>query len=342
MAAAAALLLFSFYAFAVVLPKLLSGYAGRDFNLVERLLTEGRVVVWYMSLLLWPAPARLSMEHDFQISTSLICPLTTIPALLLIAVLIFLAIRLRRRFPVVTYGIVWFFLNLVIESTIIPLELVFEHRLYLPSMGLYLSAAAFLVILARQAAKRLPQAEFAKAACSALLIGAACLALLTFFRNGAWESKLTIYFDDVIKAPNNPRANADYANVLGEAGLYEESTKYAEKAIKLGKKGRENIILAQNAITMALMEQGKIDEAIERNEEFMKGKISDAEGDLLPALCVNVSRACITAKRPEDAYKWTFDALKFVQQTDNSSYKKDLVQIAATEILSHSARGKMS
>ena len=84
-AAAAALLSSSFYAFAVVLPKLLSGYAQRDFNLVQRLLTEGRVVVWYMSLLLWPAPARLSMEHDPQISTSLFSPFTTFPALLLIA-----------------------------------------------------------------------------------------------------------------------------------------------------------------------------------------------------------------------------------------------------------------
>ena len=188
----------------VVLPKLLSGYAFRDFNLVERLLTEGRVVVWYMSLLLWPDPARLCMEHDPQISTSLFSPLTTLPALLLIAALIFLVIRFRRRFPVITYGIVWFFLNLVIESTIIPLELVFEHRLYLPSIGLYLSVAALLVTLFRRAAKRLPEAEFAKAACSLLFIGAACLALLTFIRNGAWENTVTIHYDAVDKNTRQP------------------------------------------------------------------------------------------------------------------------------------------
>ncbi len=263
-AVVAVLLSLSFYAFAVLLPKVLSGYSFRAFNVVERLLTEGRVVVWYMSLLLWPAPARLSMEHDFQISTSLICPLTTIPALLLIGALIFLAIRLRRRFPVVTFGIAWFFLNLVIESTIIPLELVFEHRLYLPSMGLYLSAAAFLVILTRQAAKRLPEAEFAKAACSALLIGAACLSSLTFIRNGVWEDTITIHYDAVIKAPGNPRPSADYANTLYEAGQYEEAIKYAEQAIKLGRKWREAGFLAENALTAALIKLGRADEAIER------------------------------------------------------------------------------
>ncbi len=334
-AAAAVLLSSSYYAFTGVLPKVLSGYAHRDFNLVERLLTEGRVVVWYMSLLVWPAPARLSMDHDFQISTSLFSPLTTLPALLLIAALIFLAIRFRRRFPVITFGIVWFFLNLVIESTIIPLELVFEHRLYLPSMGFYLSVAALFAILFRRAAKRLPEAEFAKAACSLLLIGAAILGLLAFFRNGAWENKATIHQDTVTKAPGSSRANADYANTLCEIGQYEDAIKYAEKSIELGRKGHEDFVLAQNAITIALIKMGKIDDAIERNEEFIKDKVNGVvDVDSLPNLCLNVAQACITGKKREDAYRWTYDALKYIQSTDNSRYKKGLVEMTLLRILS--------
>ena len=241
-----------------------------------------------MSLLLWPDPARLSMEHDVQISTSLFSPFTTLPALILIGALIFLAIRFRRQFPVITFGIAWFFLNLVIESTIIPLELVFEHRLYLPSMGFYLSVAALLAILFRLAAKRLAEAEFAKAACSALLIGAACLALLTFTRNGDWEDKVTIHYDAVTKAPGSPRANADYANMLSEAEQYEDAIKYAEKSIELGRKGRETDVLAQNAITIALIKLGKIDEAIKRAEEFVKDKAIGVDAEPLPNLCLNV------------------------------------------------------
>jgi tetratricopeptide (TPR) repeat protein len=333
LAAIAALFLSSFYASTVVLPKLLSGYATRDFNLVERLLTEGRVVVLYMSLLLWPNPARLSMEHDIEISTSLFSPLTTMPALLLIAALIFLTIWFRRRFPVITYGIAWFFLNLVIESTIIPLELVFEHRLYLPSIGFFLSIAAVFVILLRWAAKRLPEAEFVKAACSALLVGAACLALLTFLRNGDWENRLTIHYDAVTKAPNNPRANADYANELCEVGQSEDAIKYGEKSIEIGRKGRETFVLAQNAITIALMKLGRTDEAIERGEEFLNHKVKGIEGDPLPHLCLNLARACAAGKKPEDAYRWTLEALKYVQLTDNSPYKKGLVETIAMAIL---------
>ncbi|MGA2400191.1 MAG: hypothetical protein ABSG91_00605 [Syntrophobacteraceae bacterium] len=333
-AAVAALLSSFFYAFAVVLPKLLSGYAIRDFNLVERLLTEGRIVVWYMSLLLWPDPARLSMDHDLQISTSLFSPLTTFPALLMVGALIFLALRFRRRFPVITFGIAWFFLNLVIESTIIPLELVFEHRLYLPSIGFYLSVAALFAILFRQAASRLSESEFSKAACSLLLIGAACLALLTFFRNGDWENKITIHYDTVTKAPNSARAWADYANTLCEAGRYEEAVKYAEKSIELGRKGREADALAQNAMTVALMKLAKTDEAIERGEEFLRTRASDVEASNLPHICLNVAQCYINGKKPIEAYRLALEALKYVQQTDNSSYKKTLVEVALLAIFS--------
>jgi len=333
-AAIAVLLSGSFYAFSVVLPKLLSSYAHRDFSLVERLLTEGRVVVWYMSLMLWPDPARLSMEHDFQISTSLVHPFTTIPALLLIAAMIFFAIRFRKRFPVITFGIMWFFLNLVIESTIVPLELVFEHRLYLPSMGFYLSAAALFAILFRKVAKRLEGAEFAKAACSLLLVGAACLALITFMRNGIWENYVTIHYDSVTKAPHNPRANADYANVLCWIGRNEEAVEYAEKAIELGRTGREAGALALNALFYALTKMGKTDEAIKRGEEFVNTMERWADAGAIPDLCLNIARGYANENKAKDAYKWTLKALDYVQRTDNSYYKKTLVETTLLGIVS--------
>ena len=187
----------------------------------------------------------------------------------MIAALVFLAVRFRKRQPVITFGIVWFFLNLVIESTILPLELVFEHRLYLPSAGFYLSVAALFWVLLRKAARRLPQAEFAKAACSVLLVCASFFAMLTFSRNGAWKNTLTIHLDTVEKAPDNARANADYANTLCEAGRYDEAIKYGEKALGLGRKLSEADCLAENAIAAALIKEGRYKEVIQT-----RGKIS--------------------------------------------------------------------
>jgi len=330
----ALLVLVFVYGLSMLVPQLLSGYANRNFTLAERLLTEGRVVVWYMSLLLWPVPSRLSMEHSFQISTSLFAPHTTLPALALIGAMIFLAVRFRKRFPVITFGIAWFFLNLVIESTVIPLELVFEHRLYLPSMGFYVSTAAVFVIVLRRISIRLSSVEFTKAACSLFLISASCLALLTFTRNGDWENKATIHYDVVKKAPDSPRTNADYANTLCELGQYEEAIKYAERAIELGQKGNESDALAFNAITIALIKQRKTDEAIERVEKFIEDKLREVNADSVPNICLNLAQACVSDGKPKDALRWTLEALKYIQFTDKSAYKKGLVEMMLLGIVS--------
>ncbi|MCE5334175.1 MAG: tetratricopeptide repeat protein [Desulfobacteraceae bacterium] len=312
------------YGFLFVLPKLLAGYSKRDFSLIERLLTEGRAVVWYMSLLLWPDLSRLSMEHEFEISRSLFSPVSTIPALILIGVMIFLAIRFRKRFPAITYGIAWFFLNLFVESTILPLEIIFEHRLYLPSMGFYLSAAAIFVLIFRRAAAKMPQIEFAKAACSFLLLAASVLAVLTFTRNADWENPLTIYHDTVTKAPHSPRANASYANVLGDIGQHEESIVYAKKSLELGRPGRETFSLAENALLTALLKLERFDEAIESGEKFLEKK-KQMDGDALPHVCLNMAQAYRVKDRPQDSYRMAIRALNYIKMTDNSYFKKEYV-----------------
>ena len=114
--------------------RILSGYKFRDFTLPQRMLTELRVVIFYISLLLWPQPSRLNLDHDFAISYSLVDPLTTLISFAIIIILIAAAILIARREPLLSFGILWFFGNLVIESSVIGLELVFEHRNYLPSM----------------------------------------------------------------------------------------------------------------------------------------------------------------------------------------------------------------
>ena len=83
---------------------LTAGYAIRHFTMLERLLTEARVVVWYLSLLLWPAPSRLSLEHDVVVSSSLLNPPTTLAAVVLLALLGWLILRYRKESPLITYG----------------------------------------------------------------------------------------------------------------------------------------------------------------------------------------------------------------------------------------------
>jgi hypothetical protein len=113
----------------------LEGYKIREFSLEERLLTQSRVVLYYLTLLVFPHPSRLNLDYDFPVSKTLLDPPTTLISILIIAGLIGYSIWVAKRRPVLSYFVLWYFGNLVIESSIFPLEMVYEHRLYLPAVG---------------------------------------------------------------------------------------------------------------------------------------------------------------------------------------------------------------
>ena len=183
-------------------------YNNRPFTMMERLLTEQRVVLFYISQLFFPSPGRLSIEHDIILSTSLLNPWTTIAAIVVNFLLILLAIKLYKKQPLVSLAILFFFLNHVVESTIVPLELVFEHRNYLPSMFLFLPLAqGFNRVLTKVRHNRLKLI---------VCIGFLSLILATegyavYIRNKAWQTEETLWLDAVAKAPNSSRPLATLA-----------------------------------------------------------------------------------------------------------------------------------
>jgi protein O-mannosyl-transferase len=122
-------------------------YQTWTFTMKERLLTEPRVFFFYISLLLYPLGSRLALDHDIQISRSLIDPWSTLPAILIIAFAIGYAFWIARRKPLLSFCILFFFLNHLIEGTIIPLDLINEHRNYLPAMFFFVPMAILMISL---------------------------------------------------------------------------------------------------------------------------------------------------------------------------------------------------
>lgn len=119
-----------------------TGYELRSFSLLERLLTEGRVLWFYLGLILFPRLEAFGLYHDdIQLSTDILLPWTTLPAWLGLTGLAWLAWRSRKRAPLLSFGIAWFLVGHVLESTVLPLEIAHEHRNYLPSFGIALIAA---------------------------------------------------------------------------------------------------------------------------------------------------------------------------------------------------------
>lgn len=182
-----------------------SSYAVRNFTPYERLLTEARVLWFYVGLLLLPTPARLGLFHDdISISTSLFAPPTTLFAVAGWCVLLVAALTKTKQQPVISFSILWFLAGHVLESSVFGLELAYEHRNYLPSMAFFfLLSSALLSILERL---RTTQSVRFLLALSLLL----ALGFSTWNRAGVWSNRLTIAETDARYHPNSMRAN-DFA-----------------------------------------------------------------------------------------------------------------------------------
>ncbi len=296
------------------LQRCLHGYSIRHFTMPQRLLTETRIIVWYISLLLLPLPSRLSLEHDVVLSTSLVSPLTTLFAICFLTVSVFLIVRQRRRYPLVTFGAAWFFLNLAIESSVVPLELVFEHRLYLPSVGFFLALVFGYVRLAEVMRKRFGGREWTKVSWSVVALLCAVLTLMTFQRNKAWRDILSINADAVHKAPRLSRSHVNYSSALLRAHRYDEAIKEAEKAMALGKPNLEDYVVAANNIVSAHMQQGQWREAAQIGEKFLKERPQDSDAMDLPQLRLSVAESHRREGELEAAYKNTMRAFEVMNQ----------------------------
>ena len=215
----------------------LNGYENRPFTLVQRLLAEPRIIIFYISLLLYPMPNRLNIAHSFQISTSLFNPISTVLSIILIAGAIGYAVYSAKKQPLFSFCILFFFLNHVIESTIFPLELIFEHRNYIPSMLFFLPVAiGFCNLLELYAMKRTMK-HIISVFIILLLIG---LGHSTFMRNFTWKNEKTLWIDAVEKAPDQFRPHHNLGRYYQDHGHQEEAISEYKKALSRSVLHRKN------------------------------------------------------------------------------------------------------
>jgi hypothetical protein len=119
------------------------GYAGRPFTLTERLLTELRVMTIYLWQVVAPSWNNLGFFHDdIQVSKGFLTPPSTLLASGLLILLLWAGFMLRKKNPLASFGLLFFFATHLLESTIFPLELMFEHRNYLGSLGILIAISS--------------------------------------------------------------------------------------------------------------------------------------------------------------------------------------------------------
>jgi Flp pilus assembly protein TadD len=203
--------------------RVLGPYAGGGPGAGERMLTQLRVVVFYVSLMLWPHPARLNLDHDVVFSRSLVDPASTALALAaILAAAVAAALGVRRQ-PLAAFAVWWFLGNLVIESSVLPLEPMFEHRTYLPSVMPAVAAAALWV-------RYFPHRR-------AGVLLALCLAALwagwTAQRNLVWQDDEALWADSLRKSPAKSRPYNNLGGALIRKGRFEEALPLLERAIAI-------------------------------------------------------------------------------------------------------------
>ncbi|MDY0094403.1 MAG: tetratricopeptide repeat protein, partial [Candidatus Vecturithrix sp.] len=184
-------------------------YQNRPFTLLERLLTEPRILLFYLSQIIWPLPGRFSLVHEVSISTSLLQPWTTLPSLLGLLSIGGVGLAAVRRWPFVSLAILFYLVNHLIESTFIPLELVFEHRNYLPSMFLFVPVAG--AIQKAIAVLREHRPILSGIFVSGTILIFIVLGFATYTRNNLWIDNKIFWEDALIKAPNTARPYQELA-----------------------------------------------------------------------------------------------------------------------------------
>ena len=212
-------------------------YAKRPFTMAERLLTQPRILLIYLSQIFYPVPFRLSIEHDITVSTGLFAPWTTLPALLGVLALIVVGFCLIKKRPLIAFALLFFFLTHSVESSVIPLELFFEHRNYLPTLFLFVPVAAGLI---RAAEYYRPRNRLLHG----FMVGFMALLVVgwgtgTYVRNMAWSTEKTLWEDAIRKAPQSGRGYHNLAwGHYHRSGMYQDALRQYKKALEL--RGKDN------------------------------------------------------------------------------------------------------
>lgn len=180
--------------------------SARNFNSLERLQTELRVLVFYMRQIVFPQSHLFGLYHDdFVISRGWLDPVTTFWAAIFHSLLIGVAVVRVRRWPVFALGVTWFYMGHVLESSVFALELVHEHRNYLAMWGL-LFALSYLFHTALSFFPRI------RLLVALLVLGA--VSSVTLNRAHMMGDSMFYPLHEARLHPDSARANYDSASVL--------------------------------------------------------------------------------------------------------------------------------
>ena len=233
----------------------------------DYLVTQFRVIVTYLRLLILPVAQTL--DYDYPLYTSIFVPSVFASFIFLSAILAATFYFFKRSLKdgnlyglLAATGMLWFFMTISIESSVIPiLDVIFEHRLYLPSVGVAMAAVAglFYIIERRNAATTVRDAVAVISIVVVVLAGAA------YKRNEVWHDRVTLWSDVVRKAPGKVRGHDSLGLAYADLGMTDDAIREYEAAIRID----PGYVEAHNNLGMAYYKAGRTEVAATKYTEAL-------------------------------------------------------------------------
>ncbi|MCP5207450.1 MAG: hypothetical protein H7A01_09635 [Hahellaceae bacterium] len=276
----------------------IDGYGPRDFTLAERCLTQVWVLMRYLSWFWLPSYSNFHFFHDDVALVYSLFDERFIGAVCFWGAMLYIACRFR----LFRFALGWFFISHLLESTIIPLEMVFEHRNYLATIGFsFLLTYGFIWLYLRWGAKLL-----------ALVVGVLCVywAINFYMVAQSWSSRenMAIFWSD--SSPQSPRLHGMKGDLYTNLGRYEEAEQEYRKII----------LKAPDSVMgyLALLElQCSYDSAVFPFEDFVaRSKVAKYEASVINVLGEIIDlREEGLCKKIDNGYLWAI--LKVLQENPN-------------------------
>lgn len=199
--------------------KMSESHQGDWITLGPYLFTQVRV--WWTFIKLIFFPLNQNVDYDFPLSYTFSDPTVIIGFIGLLIILI-IAIRMRKSYPLISFGIIWFFITL--SPNLIPRRhVIFEHKLYLTAIGIFFAISALLF-------SKIKNITITRNISIALLL---ILSFLTFQRNQVWSTEISLWTDTLKKSPNKPRPLFALGSAYSKIKNYDKALYYFNKTIEI-------------------------------------------------------------------------------------------------------------
>jgi hypothetical protein len=244
---------------------------------LDYLLTQAPVLLTYLRLVAWPTGQNL--DHDFPVAHGLFEPRVIGAGIALLAIAALAGVLYRRTaseratvepaWRLVAFGIAWFFLALTVESSIVPIvDVINEHRVYLPAVGVFAGVGTALALAMRHIHAR----STARALVASAAILSIVLAIAAIRRNRVWANDIALWSDAARKSPNKARPHLNLGTALAVAGRLDDGARELRRAVEI-----EPDFYSRAQLGAALVTLGRLSEAEPELREAVRLKPNDPE-----------------------------------------------------------------